>query len=272
MPSNPPSANRLPQTGAQHENRAEHQAPAGRPPADAKGGKVGVVVADPVPLYRAGTMAVLRSGMLKLARAVGEAPTAAEGAKLANAEGAGVLLVGDATAEDIREAVAAVPPSCAVVALVSRASRGELVEMLEAGVAGIAPRALSPDQLVATVDTAAASQLAHADQGGAAPESAPIFTSLPVALTPLGPERGGERLDGSRANHSGDGRRPAELTPKEREVLAHLARGRSTKEIAAAMYLTPATVKTHLAHIYSKLGARGRHEALARAFASGELH
>ena len=37
------------------------------------------------------------------------------------------------------------------------------------------------------------------------------------------------------------------------------------------MFVTPATVKTHLAHIYAKLGVSGRHEALARAVALGLL-
>jgi DNA-binding CsgD family transcriptional regulator len=62
------------------------------------------------------------------------------------------------------------------------------------------------------------------------------------------------------------------LTLKEREIVAQLARGASNKEIADALFVTPATVKTHLAHIYAKLGARSRHEALTQAFALGILH
>ena len=62
-----------------------------------------------------------------------------------------------------------------------------------------------------------------------------------------------------------------QLTRKELEVLARLAEGRSNREIAGALYVTPATVKTHLAHIYTKLGVTGRQEALARAVALGLL-
>jgi DNA-binding CsgD family transcriptional regulator len=63
-----------------------------------------------------------------------------------------------------------------------------------------------------------------------------------------------------------------QLTDKEREVLARLADGHTKSEIAAALLVSAATVKTHLNHIYGKLGARSRHEALARAVALGLLH
>jgi DNA-binding NarL/FixJ family response regulator len=54
-------------------------------------------------------------------------------------------------------------------------------------------------------------------------------------------------------------------------VLARLAEGRSNQAIAAALHVSPATVKTHLAHIYEKLGASDRNEALVRAVALGLL-
>jgi DNA-binding NarL/FixJ family response regulator len=61
------------------------------------------------------------------------------------------------------------------------------------------------------------------------------------------------------------------LTPKEREVLRLVSAGRTNAEIAAALFVSGATVKTHLAHIYEKLGVRGRYEALSRAVAWGLL-
>jgi DNA-binding NarL/FixJ family response regulator len=61
------------------------------------------------------------------------------------------------------------------------------------------------------------------------------------------------------------------LTAKEREVLRLVSAGRSNAEIAAALFVSAATVKTHLGHIYDKLGARGRYEALSRAVALGLL-
>ena len=61
------------------------------------------------------------------------------------------------------------------------------------------------------------------------------------------------------------------LSPREREVLVLLAEGRSNREIAATMAVTVATVKTHLVHVYAKLGAGNRNEALGRALTFGLL-
>jgi LuxR family transcriptional regulator, maltose regulon positive regulatory protein len=55
------------------------------------------------------------------------------------------------------------------------------------------------------------------------------------------------------------------LTPREREVLALVARGASTKEIARALDLSPNTVKTHTRHLFEKLGVGSRAAAAARA-------
>jgi DNA-binding NarL/FixJ family response regulator len=61
------------------------------------------------------------------------------------------------------------------------------------------------------------------------------------------------------------------LSPKEFEVLGELASGSTYKEIAEALIVTQATVKTHLVHIYAKLGVKNRHEAVTRALALGLL-
>lgn len=61
------------------------------------------------------------------------------------------------------------------------------------------------------------------------------------------------------------------LTTKELEVLGELASGATYKEIAETMIVTQATVKTHLVHIYAKLGVKNRHEAVTRALALGLL-
>ena len=60
-----------------------------------------------------------------------------------------------------------------------------------------------------------------------------------------------------------------ELTEREREVLEQLALGRSNAEIAEALYLSEATVKTHLGRVLSKLGVRDRVQAVIAAFEAG---
>jgi DNA-binding CsgD family transcriptional regulator len=55
------------------------------------------------------------------------------------------------------------------------------------------------------------------------------------------------------------------LTNRETEILVGIAQGRTNKQIAANLYVSPFTIKTHLQHVYRKLGAESRTEALARA-------
>jgi DNA-binding NarL/FixJ family response regulator len=60
-----------------------------------------------------------------------------------------------------------------------------------------------------------------------------------------------------------------DLTRREVEVLALIARGRSNKEIASELFLSEATVKTHVNHIFGKTGSRTRAQAVAYANAHG---
>jgi DNA-binding NarL/FixJ family response regulator len=61
------------------------------------------------------------------------------------------------------------------------------------------------------------------------------------------------------------------LSPREKEVLYHIARGESTKEIANICYISQTTVKAHVAKIIDKLNARNRSEAVAVAIETGLL-
>jgi len=69
----------------------------------------------------------------------------------------------------------------------------------------------------------------------------------------------------------GQARPPAldELTERELEVLKHMAGGASNGEIASALYLSEATVKTHVSRIFMKLDLRDRVQAVVLAYESG---
>ncbi|MGH3671395.1 MAG: response regulator [Pseudonocardiaceae bacterium] len=65
---------------------------------------------------------------------------------------------------------------------------------------------------------------------------------------------------------------PAEmeqLTPREREVLSLMARGLSNADVAIELFISEATVKTHLARIMMKLGVREKAQAVAAAYQTG---
>ncbi|MEV6954620.1 LuxR C-terminal-related transcriptional regulator [Streptomyces sp. NPDC051183] len=64
-------------------------------------------------------------------------------------------------------------------------------------------------------------------------------------------------------------RRPGGLSPREFQVLGELTAGRTNREIAERLYITPRTVGTHIEHILAKLGLPNRAAAAARAAAWG---
>ncbi|NUW35919.1 response regulator transcription factor [Nonomuraea sp. SMC257] len=61
----------------------------------------------------------------------------------------------------------------------------------------------------------------------------------------------------------------ATLTPRELEVLGHVAAGLGNRQISREMFLSETTVKTHLVHIYAKLGVDSRTAAVAAAIRKG---
>ncbi|WP_410651085.1 response regulator [Amycolatopsis sp. cmx-4-54] len=64
---------------------------------------------------------------------------------------------------------------------------------------------------------------------------------------------------------------PEPLSKRELEVLTLISRGSTNKEAAKLLFISEATVKTHLVHAYAKLGVKDRAAAVATAFARGLL-
>lgn len=94
---------------------------------------------------------------------------------------------------------------------------------------------------------------AYCDVGG-------FKTRLASALSSSSPSNGGDGV----APISAQTLERFGLTRREGEILRLLARGRTNKEIAADLYISPLTVRTHLEHVYEKLGVGNRTEAVAR--------
>jgi DNA-binding NarL/FixJ family response regulator len=69
--------------------------------------------------------------------------------------------------------------------------------------------------------------------------------------------------------HPPDAELLGRLTEREREVLRHISRGLSNDEIAAALHITPATTRTYVSRLLTKLDARDRSQLVALAYRSG---
>jgi DNA-binding NarL/FixJ family response regulator len=203
------------------------------------------VVVDEMPLVRAGMAATLRDRGIEV---VAETHAAREAVRVVTMDGCRLVVLGApadlALAEAARRLVA-LRPTPRIVALVPHASDDIVGYLVALGVAAVVPRAGAVDDVDAGI-AAALKGVPHVAPG--------LIGALSGAVRPaLGP------VDG-----------PV-LSPREREVLVLLAEGRSNREIAGAMAVTVATVKTHLVHVYAKLGAGNRNEALGRALALGLL-
>ena len=64
----------------------------------------------------------------------------------------------------------------------------------------------------------------------------------------------------------------ARLSPREQEVLHHLGRGRSNKEIATALAIAEITVKIHVSHLFAKMGVLDRSQAMVEGLRRGLIH
>ena len=102
-------------------------------------------------------------------------------------------------------------------------------------------------------------QAVHAAANGDALIAPSVTTRLLTAFANTGP--------------AGPPRQPVDpLTDREEQVLAAVARGRTNNEIAAELYITLSTVKTHIASLMAKLAARNRVEIAMWAYETGRIN
>src|SRR5262245_14609711 len=129
-----------------------------------------------------------------------------------------------------------------------------LFDALRAGASGFLLKDVAPDPLIEAIHTVARHE-----------------SLLAPAVTRRVIERYVE-LDGSAgrpATPMAEAVARAGLTDREREVLVGLAAGWSNTELAAELYLSEATVKTHVSSVLAKLGLRSRVQAVIAAYESG---
>ena len=149
--------------------------------------------------------------------------------------------------EASRRVLAAVP-GVAVVVLTTFDEDASLAEALRAGVSGFLLKTAPPEQLLNAIRTVAAGN-------GLLDPAVTLRVIASSARSPAPDAAAAARL--------------ATLTARETDVLRLVADGLTNAEIAAALYLGEATVKTYLSRMLTKLDLRDRVQAVAFAFRSG---
>ncbi|WP_353809895.1 response regulator [Agromyces sp. SYSU T00194] len=194
-----------------------------------------VLLVDDHPVVRAGLRAVLSAtGDLEI---VGVAATGEEAVALAKVRRPDVVLCDLRLGEGMdgvgtTAALRAADPALVVVMLTTFDRDAEVLAAIEAGASGYLLKDSTPEEIVAGVRSAA--------RGG----------------TVLSPE-----LSARVASVAGSSR--VTLTQRELEVLRALDTGASNREIARQLFVSEATVKTHLVHLFEKLGVDSRTRASA---------
>ncbi|MGA1835359.1 response regulator transcription factor [Herbiconiux sp. 11R-BC] len=204
-----------------------------------------LLIADDHPIVRTGLVALLGSeDDFEIVGEASDADAAVEAAERLNPD---VVLMdlqfgaaGNATGADATRRIRSLEAPPYVLVLTNYDSDADILAAVEAGASGYLLKDAPPHELVAAVRAAAAGESALA----------------PVIASRL--------LDRMRAPH-------ASLSSRELEVLELVAAGRSNAEIAAALFVGETTVKSHLAHIFSKLDATSRTAAVSTARRRGIL-
>jgi DNA-binding NarL/FixJ family response regulator len=221
---------------------------------------VRAVVLDEWPMIRVGVTKVLGDADVRVVADVADATSAMASLRTHRPD---LLVVGphDSVQADLVARALLAVPDMRCIALVSSPGPTDVRPVLTAGAHGVVARGVDPDELRDVLRRVMAGE--RVVSPGLLPR---LFdrngheTTAGRSPIPVGPA----------TDQAEDAPAPA-LTGREREIMRLLGAGRSNAEIATALFVSSATVKTHLAHIYGKLGVRGRYEAVGRAVALGLL-
>ena len=226
-----------------------------------------VLVADDQTVVREGIVMLL--GLLPGIEVVGAAADGEEAVRLVGEHRPDVVLMDlrmpRVDGVEATRRIRSDHPSTQVVVLTTYADDESLFPALEAGARGYLTKDAGAEQIaraIADVRAGAAglspevqARLLERLAGSPAP-AAPVTPAAPAGPTP--------------------GRQPAELpdglTAREAEVLALIAGGRSNAEIAAELFVSMATVKTHINNLFAKTGVRDRAQAVRYAYQHGLHH
>ena len=238
-------------------------------------GRIRVLIADDQRVVREG-LGMLVS-LIDEVDVVGSASNGAEAVRLAEAHRPDVILMdlrmpdvdGVAATADLRQRL----PGARVLVLTTYADDAAIMSALRAGAAGYLTKDASAEEIETAIravhagqthlDPAVQARLVAAVTGAGADPDAAAGPDAGV-----GPDAGARSGTGSGLG-AGSGAPPDGLTAREAEVLTLLASGLSNTEIAQRLFLSNATVKTHINRIFAKTGARDRAQAVRYAYQHG---
>src|SRR5579875_187428 len=184
---------------------------------------------------------------------VGLADDGATAVRLAEEQRPDVMLMDIRTPQmdgiEATRRIRSLAPQTRVVLLTTFDQPDLVVEGMQAGAAGFLLKDSSAEELTAAVRAAARGQTILQGQS-----AAQLLAGLPT-----------QNVASGQASPSSPADNAFGLTEREREVLRAIAQGHTNAEIAEALVVSEATVKTHVNHIFAKLGARDRAQAILLA-------
>jgi len=229
-------------------------------------------VVDRWPLVRLGLAGVLAAGGVEV---VGEAARVGEGLLLARLENVDLIVFGSPVDGLSLTAIRSTkrddkPPKVMVLLPATSATSADVSTLFAAGADALLAASVGPEELAdALVRVGRGERVIGPDLGPDRAEgTGPV---RPDGAVGIGLDMAGSSVAAAGAGEGMSSAPAGSLTAKELEVLALLTQGHSNKQIARALYVSDATVKTHLQHIYGKLDVQSRFGALSRAAELGLL-